>query len=400
MGKTLLNSPFTIKFLKSSKSRFGDIGLFWAHLILLNSSFISSDEKWLLMKFASSGSGKTLTDRIALESFGERLRPLYVSGRLTPAGLVKIMKRAEKSKKARIQLENFKDSELVFVEDLSRCTTRYLKLTSLQFLAGLTRTTSLDDLTSEGGTLGETLGDKPKKAMVSATPSDWEEISSSSLYNEFIDRRSLTIIALMNNSEWKEREKRALNLQRVKNDWEIILEWKTLIQNTGITPYFGPMLNKSVKCSDRLELYKKLKSFKKYPENLLLMIDSLAEGHAKLNGRNAILEEDYYVLNKLCSRFLEIADMKKKELYLIEEIIRSDSGQLSISDLVYRLRVRSRKEDLPSLKKTERTIYNYVTSSKYLVKQRASKRHYAWVRLSPHLERIFNEWEKEVGKIV
>jgi len=396
----LRNSPLSKKLLRKGFRKYQDIGLYWSNLVLLTSCFVASDKRWLFIKTASSGSGKTITDKIAIESFGERLRPLCVSGRLTPAGLVKLMKRAEKNKKAKIQLDNFKDTELIFVEDLSRCTTRYLKLTSLQFLAGLTRTISLDDLTSEGGTLGEVLGDKPKKAMISCTPSDWEEISSSSLYNEFIDRRSLTVVALMNNKEWKEREKRALNLSRVKPDWEIILEWKTLIKDIGVEPYFGPMLNRTVKTEDRTKLYTKLRAFKKYPENLLFMIDSLAEGHARINGRNKVLKEDYEFLNKLCSRFLVIGDVKKKELYLIEELVRSDSGELSIEDLTYRLRIRSRKEDLPSLSATQRTIYNYVSLSKYLKKDRASRKRYAWVKLTPYLEKLFKEWEKEVGEII
>ena len=100
----LRNSPLSKKLLRKGFRKYQDIGLYWSNLVLLTSCFVASDKRWLFIKTASSGSGKTITDKIAIESFGERLRPLCVSGRLTPAGLVKLMKRAEKNKKAKIQL--------------------------------------------------------------------------------------------------------------------------------------------------------------------------------------------------------------------------------------------------------------------------------------------------------
>ena len=395
----VLYSPLTKKFLKEAYDRYGEIGLFWGSQVLLTSSYIATDHKWLFMKFGSSGAGKTISDLIALEAFGKRLKPLKISGRLTPAGVVKMMKKAEKSKRAREDLRKFKEARLIFVEDLSRCTTHYLKLTSIQFLAGLTRNTSLDDLTSEGGTLGEKLGEEPKKAMVAGTPSDWEEIASTSLYEEFIDRRSLTCIALMRPEEWRQREQRAISSSSSKPDWLIIREWVDMIREADVNPYFGPMRMRKIGPA-RDSLYKKLKAFKKYPENLLMMIDSLAEGHARINGRDIVLPEDYEVLDKIFSRFLQLADMKKKELYIVEEIVRSDYGTLSIQALTYLLRVRARRKGIPELKMVQRTVYNYVSMSKYLTKNRASKNNPAFVSLSPYLQNIFKEWRKEIGELI
>jgi len=392
------NSPFTVKFLKEAKIKYKETGLFWGTLTLFSSCFIVTNDKWLIMKFGSSGAGKTISDRVALEAFGERHKPLTISGRLTPAGMAKVMRRAEENPKAKEDLEAFRRAKLIFVEDLSRCTTHYLKLTALQFLAGLTKTTELDDLTSDGGTFGGDLGPEPKKCMVAGTPSDWEEIASTSLYNEFIDRRSLTGIALMSPKEWTIREGIAKASTEHKDDWQIILGWKDMIRSLDITPYYGPMKD-GITGPHRLKMYEKLAGFKRFPENVFGMIDSLAEGHARINGRDQILPEDYEVIDKLFSRFLVIADMKKKELFIVEELVRSQ-GALTLEELSYRLRKRARTEDLPDLFIVRKTISNYANASKYLMKTTACRNKPALIILSPALRDLFKQWDMEVARLI
>lgn len=394
-----LFSPFTVTFLKKAYEEYRETGLFWGSLTLLSSCFLLTKDKFLLMKFGSSGAGKTISDKIAIEAFGQHLMPLTVSGRLTPAGMAKLMKKAENNLDARKDLEEFRRAKLIFVEDLSRCTTHYLKLTSLQFLAGLTKTTDLDDLTSEGGTFKGNLGDEPKKCMVAGTPSDWEEISSSSIYNEFIDRRSLTAIVLMSPKEWQVREDLAKQCLMRRDDWQIILHWLNLIRSVDVTPYLGPM--KEIQVGKHRELlYNELFTFKKYPENLFAMIDSLAEGHARLNGRDTVLQEDYEVIDKLFSRFFLLADMKKKELFLTEELVRSH-GILTLNELVYRLRRRARHEDLPELNVVEKTILNYASSSKYITKfNKGHRNQQVFIILSDYLREIFKTWDKEVQEMI
>lgn len=395
----LVKSPFTVKFLKEAKDRYQETGLFWGALTIFSACFAVTNDKWLIMKFGSSGAGKTISDRVAIEAFGQCHFPLTISGRLTPAGMAKIMRKAEKNPKLYEDLAKFRQAGLIFVEDLSRCTTHYLKLTALQFLAGLTKTTDLDDLTSEGGTFGGNLGDNPKKCMVAGTPSDWEEIASTSLYNEFIDRRSLTGIALMSPEEWIVRENLAKKSTIHKEDFQIILEWKDMIKRTDVSPYRGPMQQRT-DGPGRLNLYQKLSLFKHFPENVFGMIDSLAEGHARINGRDKVLPEDYELIDKLFTRFLIIADMKKKELFIVEELVRTPLGIMSLEALCYRLRKRARTEDLPDLNSVRRTVYNYVISSKYLEKSRACKSSPSIVSLSKLLRDLFSEWAKEVEEFL
>ena len=391
-------SPFTLRFLKEAKNRYKETGLFWGALTLFSACFIATNDKWLMMKFGSSGAGKTISDRVAIEAFGQKHTPLTISGRLTPAGMAKVMRKAEENLKSKEDLESFRRAKLIFVEDLSRCTTHYLKLTALQFLAGLTKTTELDDLTSDGGTLGGNLGNEPKKCMVAGTPSDWEEIASTSLYNEFIDRRSLTGIALMSPKEWQIREGMAKASTVHENDWQIILGWRDMIRGLDITTYNGPMKG-GIVGPHRLMMYEKLSSFKRFPENVFGMIDSLAEGHARINGRDEILPEDYEIIDKLFTRFLILADMKKKELFIVEELVRSH-GMLTLEDLSYRLRKRARSEDLPDLFVVRRTISNYANSSKYLMKTRACRSNPSWIMLSLTLRNLFKQWDKDVGEIL
>jgi len=395
----LENSPFTTKFLKRAYNEYKETGLFWGTLTILSSCFLLTKDKFLLMKFGSSGTGKTISDKIAIEAFGQHHRPLTISGRLTPAGMAKLMKKAESNPSARRDLEEFRQARLIFVEDLSRCTTHYLKLTSLQFLAGLTKTTELDDLTSDGGTFRGNLGNEPKKCMVAGTPSDWEEISASSVFNEFIDRRSLTAIVLMSPLEWQVREDLAKNTLTRQEDWQIILHWLDMVRSVDVTAYLGPM--REIRIGPHRELlYNKLSVFKKYPENLLAMIDSLAEGHARLNGRDIVLPEDYEAIDKLFSRFFLLADMKKKELFLTEELVRSH-GVLTLSELVYRLRRRARNEDLPELNVVEKTVLNYATSSKYITKfNKGHRNQQVLIILSDYLRNIFNTWHKEVLEMI
>jgi len=394
----LTKSPFTVKFLKEVKNRYKETGLFWGALTLFSSCFVVTNDKWLLMKFGSSGAGKTISDRVALEAFGQKHIPLTISGRLTPAGMAKMMKRAEENQKSLEDLTTFRRARLIFVEDLSRCTTHYLKLTALQFLAGLTKKTELDDLTSDGGTFGGNLGNEPKKCMVAGTPSDWEEIASTSLYNEFIDRRSLAGIALMSPKEWQVREAMARISTVHTDDWQIILRWKSMIESLDVTTYNGPM-KQGIVGPYRQALYEKLSIFKRFPENVFGMIDSLAEGHARINSRDTVLPEDYEAIYKLFTRFLVTADMKKKELFIVEELIRSH-GILTLEELSYKLRKRARNEDLPDLFIVRKTICNYANSSKYLSKTRANKGRPCLIMLSGTLRNLFKEWDQEVGELI
>jgi len=268
----------------------------------------------------------------------------------------------------------------------------------LQFLAGLTKTTELDDLTSDGGTFGGNLGNEPKKCMVAGTPSDWEEIASTSLYNEFIDRRSLAGIALMSPKEWQVREAMAKASTVHTDDWQIILRWKSMIESLDVTAYNGPMKQGTIG-PYRQALYEKLSIFKRFPENVFGMIDSLAEGHARINSRDTVLPEDYEAIYKLFTRFLVTADMKKKELFIVEELIRSH-GILTLEELSYKLRKRARNEDLPDLFIVRKTICNYANSSKYLSKTRANKGRPCLIMLSGTLRNLFKEWDQEVGELI
>ena len=396
----LNSSPVTVHLLKSAYDDYDEVGLFWSSLILLTSCYVATDSRWLFMKFGYSGTGKTITDKIAIKLYGERLHPLILTGRFTPAGVAKLHKKSLKHHRSGMEFERLKNAQLIFVEDLSRATTHYLKLTSVQFLAGLTQTTHLDDLTSEGGSLEIKLGEVPKKAMLSGTPSDWEEISATSLYEEFIDRRSLTCIALMRPEEWETRENLAFQ-RAIKDDWNVILEWCDRVKKVGVEPYYGPMKRIAVDAFERMDLYQKLRQFKKFPENLLKMIDSLAEGHARINGRSEVLPEDYQVVNKLFSRFLITADMKKKELFLVEEIVRTGGYKTPLIDLVYRLRVRSKQKDFADMRMVSRTILTYASSSKYLTRsQRGSRSNPVQIYISPYLRSIWDEWRKEVEEVL
>jgi hypothetical protein len=204
----------------------------------------------------------------------------------------------------------------------------------------------------------------------------------------------------MSPEEWKARETIAMTSTNRKLDYQIILEWKDLINSLDITPYLGPMRNRTFG-PHRIGLYKKLSEFKRFPENVLSMIDSLAEGHARLNRRNSVLPEDYEAIDKLFSRFLVLADMKKKELYIAEEIIRSEQCILTEEGLIYKLRRRSKKEDLPEFSEIKKTIYNYATSSKYICKDiRACRGKQPGIVLSSYLKDIFTKWNEEIKELV
>jgi len=389
-----LDIPLTNSVLEGGRRLYGETGLFWGSLILLTSSFVASKKPWLFMKFGYSGTGKTVSDKVAVESFGQVYNPLCISGRITPAGMAKLLRKSYISDREFDFLEEFRSSRLLFIEDLSRTTTNYLKLTTLQFLAGLTRNTSLDDLTSEGGTLGEELGEGPKKVLLSGTPSDWDEISSTSIFEEFIDRRSLTAIALMSHEEWKERESTALTLTRQREEEEVVGIWKDIISQADVSPFFGPLKRRTVPVKVRNSLYEDLKTFKRYPENLLFMLDSLAEGHARINGRCEVKPIDYYVLKEIFRRFLILGDMRKKELFLLEEVVRSDTGYVSIKDLAYRIRMRSPSIKLPSMKVCTEVIRSYTSTSKYLTSMGRDK-----IVPSDYLKGIFTSWKAGVRKI-
>ena len=395
---TLSKSPFTSSFLKNSTKRYGKIGTYWASLILYTGCYVSTKHRWLAIKIGSSGTGKTISDKVALASFGSQHNPLTITGRITPAGLAKLIKRSKNDEDSEMFLKQMKDTGLLFVEDLSRCNTRYLKVTSLQLLAGLTKNTKLDDLTSEGGVPEFSLGNEPKKCMISGTPSDWEELSSTSVYNEFVDRRSLTAIALMSSPEWNYRVALAKDSVMMKPDWQIEKEWEGIVKDSELLLYKGPI--REVNFGEhRLKLYEKLSQFKRFPENVFFMIDSLAEGHARINGRNTVYPEDYEVVDRLFSRFILLSDMKKKELFIVEELIKN-GGEMKVNDLIYKLRQKAKGNDLPELDLVARTISNYADMSKYFNRNVAYRNNPVLISISESLAVLLDEWDTYVKGIL
>jgi len=399
----LQDSQFTKEFLKLSWKHYGILGFFWGNLILLTSCYVVSPEKFLLMKWGYSGSGKTISDKVALyyleppkERFatGEDDIPyLVISSRLTPAGLGKLFK------EQKLQASNFARANLILYEDLSKATTAYLQKTAVAFLAALTESRTLDDITSDGVGLGIEISKKKKKCMLSGTPSQLEFLTSQDVFTEYVDRRSLSLFVLLSPLEWKERIRRSKVGYFQRDDDQIIREWQQIIcesyRNSGVQKVMSvPDKLLAYNSQSRLRVYTKMLQFKRFPENLMLMIDAIAKGHAILNGRNYTIDEDYEVIDKLFGRFLYLGYVRKKEFLIIEEILRSDSGTLKISELANILRLRARSENLPDARMVERTIRNYVDISRYLIIENGM------IKISPHLQSLIKDWEKQVREVI
>jgi len=413
----LSNSPFTREFLARSYANFNQTGLFWGSLELLTGCYTITNDRFLFMKFGFSGSGKTISDKIAM-FWAERLNPIVVSSRITPAGLAKLYRKAKSDQEFVEQFAKFYDTKLILLEDLSKGTTKYLRTTTISFLAGLTKNNSLDDLTSEGGGLDIKLSELPKKCMLSGTPSQYEELTASDIFTEHVDRRSITITSLLNDDEWNLRKQLAFNGVTF-TDEELIEYWKNIIRESYDAAHcsFAPD-EKVATCNSSLYrkiVFEKLIRVKGFPENLMFMIDSLAKGHALINGRRRILEEDYEVLDKIFSRFLYLSDMKKKEYLIVEEVLRNRGAYgVNIDDLVYLLRIRSKRENIPEAEEVRKTIEKYIECSKYLssgsvVPALAQPNIHTsgnpaksriFVDISDYLKNIFNTWNAEIKEII
>lgn len=411
----LENSPFSKEFLKLAYQNYGKLGLFWGSLILLSSCYVVSPEKFLLMKWSYSGVGKTISDKVSLffiepsrnglSAREEEVPYLVLSARLTPAGLGKLFK------KEKISARQFRRANLILYEDLSKATTPYLQKTAVSFLAALTEAKTLDDITSEGGGLQIPISENKKKCMLSGTPSQFEFLSCQDVFTEYIDRRSLSLFLFMAPDEWQERKRRAYS-GLIQNESERIIEdWKRII----VEAYTKSGVQKTTDCPDRFidfnsptrkEIYEKMLAFKRFPENLMMMIDSLAKGHAILNGRNCTIEEDYQMIDKVFGRFLYLGNVKKKEFLLMEEL-SFHGGSLPLSVLAHLLEERSRRENLPDAKMVGKTIKKYCKFSKYLVYEVIPvNRHgngvdkMGIVRLSDELITLLKNSIKEVEEIV
>lgn len=401
----LKNSDFTKEFLRLSWKHYGTLGLFWGSLIILTSCYVCSPEKFLLMKWGYSGSGKTISDKVSLfflkpeekelPAEGEDEIPyLIISSRLTPAGLGKLLKARG------LEARNFIKANLILYEDLSKATTRYLQKTAVATLAALTENKTLDDITSEGCGLGVKISERHKKCMLSGTPSQLEYLTSQDIYTEYIDRRSLSVFVLLSSEEWNERIRRAKYGFFKRTNEEIIKEWENMIceayRNCGVHKLLSaPDKFIDIKSPYREIIYNKMLKFKKFPENLMTMIDSLAKGHAILNGRNCTINEDYEVIDKLFGRFIYLGYVRKKEFLIIEEIMRCGTGfGVPIKDLALILRVRSEGKNLPDANLIEETIRNYAGISKYITINKG------WVNLSSDLILLIKEWEKQIKGVI
>lgn len=410
----LKHSPFTKEFLKISYSKYGNLGLFWGPLILLTSCYVVAPEKFLIMKWGYSGVGKTISDKVSLfflEPSGNKpangqdeVPYLILSARLTPAGLGKLLKNEKMS------AYQFRKASLILYEDLSKATTSYLQKTAVTFLAALTESKTLDDITSDGAGLGLPMSDKKKKCMLSGTPSQFDFISSQDVFTEYIDRRSISVFLLMSSDEWNERIKRARDGTFSRDDDKIIEEWKTIISdafvNSGIQPTSDcPDAYIDLTSKARQEVYTEMLKVKRFPENLMLMIDALAKGHAMLNGRNCTSNEDYEVLEKLFSRFLFIGSMRKKEFLLIEEIMRNN-GRVSMKYLVHILQGRAQGSNLPEVMTVEKTIKKYAELSPFIEYKLIDepygnlKRKVAYLELTDSLKKIIVDCMKETKEVI
>jgi hypothetical protein len=412
----LKDSNFTKEFLKISYQKYGNLGLFWGPLILLTSCYVVSPEKFLMMKWGFSGVGKTISDKVSLffldsardlNTAGGRLANceneevpyLILSARLTPAGLGKMLK------KERLSANRFRKANLILYEDLSKATTSYLQKTAVTFLAALTESKTLDDITSDGAGLGLPMSDKKKKCMLSGTPSQFDFISSQDVFTEYIDRRSISIFLLMSSEEWNERINRARHGTFSRDDDNIIEEWKRLLcdayVNCGVQPASGcPNIHIDLTSQARQNVYTEMLKVKRFPENLMLMIDALAKGHAMLNGRNCTCNEDYEVLEKLFSRYLFIGSVRKKEFLLIEEIMRNN-GKVSMKYLVHILQGRSQGSNLPEVMTVEKTIKKYAELSPFIEYKVVDEpyvgmtRKVAYLELTDNLKKIISECMRE-----
>jgi len=404
----LKHSPFTEVFLKEAQTEYGKVGLYWGSMILLTSCYTVTQDRFLFMKFGYSNSGKTISDRVSL-FFGEKLKPLTISSRITPAGLGKLYKGSRKDAEKLVEWDRFYNSNLILVEDLSKATTKYLRLTTVGFLAGLTRETKLDDITFEGGGFNIPITKEPKKCMVSGTPAHWDELSSSDIFLEHVDRRSLQVMFLLTDTEWNERKAHALKHGKEQDD-SIIGKWRGMLRkaivSSNITIPKGPFTVNKSSGNHRTIVFNQMMKVKPYPENVAEMIDSLAKGHAMMNGRTVILDEDYEILHKLFSRALYISDMKKKEFLIVEEVLRNKGPHgIKLEDLIYLLRIRSKKEDIPEAEMVRKTVHKHVECSKYLMFRKVmgtgvKTSPHTYVDVSPTLAGIFSQWEKEIMEII
>lgn len=403
------HSKFTYYFLKLAYERYGELGLFWGPLILLTCCYVVSPEKYLLMKWSYSGQGKTISDKVALfflENGKDEVPYLILSARLTPAGISKLLK------KEKISVEEFKKAKLILFEDLSKASTPYLQKTAVAFLASLTESKTLDDVTYDGAGFGLVISNEKKKAMLSGTPAQFEFLSSQDIYTEYIDRRSLSLFLLMSPEEWNYRKERAKKEPFEKDQERIIEEWKRLIVEAyklaGIEKLQTPP-DRFIQYDSptRQAIFEKMLTFKRYPENLMMMIDSLAKGHAMLNGRNCTIEEDYQVIDKIFGRFLYIGSVRKKEFLIMEEL-SFHGGTMPIDTLVKILEERSRRENLREAKLVRNTIQNYCQYSKFLeytvvpakIKGGHGAQEIAIVSLTKELKLLLENSRKELRELI
>jgi hypothetical protein len=155
----------------------------------------------------------------------------------------------------------------------------------------------------------------------------------------------------------------------------------------------------------RQEVYDELLKVKRFPENLMLMIDALAKGHAMLNGRNCTCNEDYEVLGKLFSRFLYVGTVRKKEFLLMEEIMRN-KGKVSVKYLVHILQGRAQGNYLPETMSVEKTIKKYAELSPFIEYKVVEEpynnlmRKVAYLELTPTLKKIIENSIQETKEVI
>ena len=407
------NSPITRKMINYGVETFGRVGAFYGVMTLSNMCMIVTPTKLVYGKFGESGIGKTLPEKVAIESLKGiakfNLWDLSRSKGVTPAGLVKLYRKCtgdDAKEKDMMEWSKIVESDMVYLEDLAFLRTRYTRETTTIILHALPSDSKLSDLTSSGEPISEMSLGKTKRVLFAGTPDVYDEITSMLTYDEFMNRRCLYLMCWLSPREWSERESHALkqfymNSERehnITNDWIRMAKHGLRIPNLKKHKIKFSVEDKKAIDRERKLIYKEMIKFKRIPESALEKIDALAIGHALINNRITVLLEDYEFISLLLWRYVVTSVMRRQELAIFNELCRRDGKGCKVRDIADYLRIRSKSEGIPEIAVSIQTIKKYGEVSKFMDIVYDSERN-AMIVFTDETKRLIKLFERVVKRL-
>lgn len=275
--------------------------------------------------FGRSGSGKTTIQRSVLKVLEKRTgMKIYDFGKgaFTIAGLSRMFERRHNDEEISKRVDDLSKADIIFLEDLSELTTTYMTDITVSLLTDFSESKSIEYTTVES--LHRIEIEKLKTCFLGGTEKHYQRLVDSEVWTSKLKRRLLPLFLYYLPNEYADIQTYVINAVKTTENVYVdsYAEMFDSLEDFSTDPVSFELTDETKNQYVALQRY--LYDVLGDHFSAMLISDGVASGHARFNGRNVVKAVDYYVLNKLFSRFV-LPFSSGNELFLFDEILRRNS---------------------------------------------------------------------------